>query len=151
DGFYPLGYPALLAAGVRLGPNVFIVGGVISGVAAAVVLFATYRLLSALLPSAEGGWLPFVAMGAVGLSPAFVQQARTPNTDMPHIALLLTSCWLVLEAVDAPEPRGWLLAAGSAGGLAYLVRYTTLLVLPALGLWLLLARPWGRATPRLGA
>ncbi|MDP9374535.1 MAG: glycosyltransferase family 39 protein [Chloroflexota bacterium] len=149
-GFYPLGYPALLALGFRRVPDIFVVGKVISGAAALVALFATYRLLRALLVNAGHSFLPFVALGMVGASPAFLQHATTPGTDMLHVALLLASLWLVIEAVDADEPARWLIAAGLLGGLSYLVRYTSTLVLPALGLWLLLARPWGRATLRLG-
>jgi hypothetical protein len=89
-------------------------------------------------------------MGAVGLSPTFVQLASTPGTDMLHIALLLTACWLVLEAFDAPRPQAWMLAAGLVAGGSYLVRYTSLLIVPALGLWLVLAYPWGQATWRRG-
>jgi 4-amino-4-deoxy-L-arabinose transferase-like glycosyltransferase len=151
NGFYPLGYPALLAAGFHVVPDIFVVGEVVSGAAALVVLFVTYRLLRALLVNEGGALLPFLAMGAVGLSPAFLQHATTPSTDLLHVALLLASLWLVLEAVDAYEPGRWLVAAGLLAGLSYLVRYTSTLVLPAFALWLLLARPWGRATLRLGA
>lgn len=150
DGFYPLGYPALLAAGVRLGPDVFVVGKVLSTASAMAVLFVSQRLVGKLLPDGGQRWLPLLAMIAVGLSPTFVQYATTPGTDMPHLALLLASCWLVLEAFDAPRPQPWLLAAGFVGGLSYLIRYTSLLIIPALGLWLLLAYPWGRATWRRG-
>lgn len=150
NGFYPLGYPTLLAAGVALGPNVFVVGKLISGLAAAGVLFVSQRLVGALLADHALVALPLLAMVAIGLSPTFLQHATTPGTDMPHVALLLASCWLVVEAVGSPRSRGLMLAAGIAGGLSYLVRYTSLLILPALGLWLLLGSPWGRATLRHG-
>ncbi len=150
NGFYPLGYPALLALGFRWAPDIFVVGKVISGLAALVALFVTSRLLRALLANEEHGLLPFAALAIVGASPAFLQHATSPGTDMLHVALLLASLWLVVEAVDADEPGRWLVAAGALGGLSYLVRYTSTLALPALGLWLLLARPWGRATLGLG-
>lgn len=150
NGFYPLGYPALLAFGFRFVPNIFVVGTVVSGAAALLALFATYRLLRALLIDADHGGLPLLAIGLVGASPAFLQHATTPGTDMLHIALALASLWLALEAIEAEEPGRWLVAAGLLAGLSYLVRYTSTLLLVAVLLWLLLARPWGRATARLG-
>lgn len=150
DGFYPLGYPTLLALGFRLVPNLFVVGTVISGLAALLALFVTYRLLRALLRADEARWLPVAAIALVGASPVFLQHASTASTDMLHVALLLTSLWLVIEAVDSPVPARWVAIAGLVGGLSYLVRFTSTLVLPVLGLWLLLARPWGRDNLRLG-
>jgi hypothetical protein len=151
NGFYPLGYPALLALGMRWHHDIFTVGAVISGVAAVSVLFVTYRLVRTLLANEEHGIMPFLGLGLVAVSPAFLAHATTPGTDMPHIALLLASLWLIVAAVDADEPGRYLAVAGVLGGLSYLVRYTSMLVLPALALWLLIARPWGQATISLGA
>lgn len=150
NGFYPLGYPALLALGFRWTRDIFVVGKLISGAAALIALFVAYRLLRTLLANEEHGPLPFVGLGLVAISPAFLEHATTPGTDMLHIALLLASLWLIVAAVDADEPGRCLAVAGIIGGLSYLVRYTSMLILPVLVLWLLLARPWGRTTPSLG-
>jgi hypothetical protein len=150
NGFYPLGYPALLALGFHWIHDAFLVGELVSGAAALLALFAVHRLLRTLLINEEYGPLPYIGIGLVAASPAFLEHATTPGTDMLHVALLLTSLWLIVAAVDADEPGRWLLMAGIIGGLSYLVRYTSMLLLPTLGLWLLLARPWGRATVSLG-
>lgn len=141
NGFYPVGYPLALAATFRLTGDIFLAGKVLSGVAALVAIAAVYYSVEALLGRDE--WpLALLAAITAGLSPVFLQYATTPGTDMPHVALMLLSVLGVLRAVGSPHPERWLVMAGLAGGVSYLVRYTSTLLIAALVLWVLIWKPF---------
>ncbi|NLS77039.1 MAG: glycosyltransferase family 39 protein [Chloroflexi bacterium] len=140
DGYYPFGYPALLYGMARFTGDAFQAAKVVA-IASAWLLALTAGLLSA-------AWLGrrWAAAGVawVGLNCYFAESALFLGTDMPWAALQSLA---LLGAVLAIRQRHWphALWAGAALGLAYLFRYTALVMLPAWWLYLLLARPFGPA------
>lgn len=145
NGFYPLGYPLALALTFGWVGDVFLAGKLLSGLSALVALGVVYATVVRLLGQDE--WpLAALALAAVGLSPVFIQYATTPGTDMMHVALMLLSVFGVVRAVGSPHRERWIVAAGLAGGLSYLVRYTSALLIATLVIWLVVWRPF----PRLG-
>lgn len=141
DGFYNLGYPALLWL-VRpfTSDNPFLAARVVAVLAGAALLMGGWLLARRLL----GPLLAVLVLALLALTPMVNQYALSLGTDMPFAAC----CVLALAALIAGERRTtpnrranaiWVLA-GALAGLAFLMRHPGLLLLPS-G-WLVLAWRW---------
>ena len=116
------------------------------GIATALVLFATVRRLGAPV------WVGCIAAAAVLLSLDQVFLEHALMTETLFAFLLAAGAYCAVRALEEPSlrPRGpstrilWIAAAGMLLGLTAHVRSYTVLLIPLLGLWLLLAlpRPW---------
>lgn len=85
------------------------------------------------------GWRAAAALTAVGiLLPQFPAQATYANPDLPEMALVMASFWLVVLAREREGAWPLMLGAGVLAGLGFLTRETTLLLAPLYGLMLLL-------------
>jgi len=141
NGFYPLGYPLLLWLLSQVTGTVFGAAKVTAVGGAAVLAVTTCLLGKALLGERRG----LLALAMLVVSPYFWQSAISVGTDMPWAAfqsLALYGCTLAMQ-------RGkWVILAwaGAAAGLAYLMRYTTLVMLPVALAYLILVRPLPRAS-----
>jgi 4-amino-4-deoxy-L-arabinose transferase-like glycosyltransferase len=71
----------------------------------------------------------FVSAGIVALCPFFVFMAIQPMADVPAMAWSLAAILFTLRARRNPS---WMLAAGASFGIAFLVRPTSVLLLPVL-------------------
>lgn len=128
DGFYNLGYPLLLWLVRPLTEgNSFLAGRLVAAASGALLLLATYGLARSLLP--RGGAL--LALLLLALSPLVVQYALYVGSDMPFAACVTLALALLLAGIRAPRRRpALLLLAGLAGGGAFLMRHSGLVLLP---------------------
>ena len=140
DGLYPLGYPAILRFAVqnhvdalRVGQALAWLGGLLSLVGLFVL---SYRITRE----------PFLALGGAVLlitNLRFLSTAGYEGNDLLAGGLQVIALWLAWEIADHGEWRAcfsFALAAGVVAGLAYLVRYTALIMLPILLLLAILQR-----------
>lgn len=158
DGFYHLGYPALLwLVQPFTHNNAFLAARVVALGSALLLLFAAYMLARRLLTSPHSSLSipPELSAGLVLLalcgSPLVVQYTLYVGSDMPFAALF-TLTLLLLFAATAPtghapatQPPALhplaLLAAGLAAGATFLMRHPGLLLL-AWGMGYLLWVQW---------
>ncbi len=120
---FPIGYPALIAPVFWLPgstqSHVLIVEilGIGFGALAIVLsyLFAVRRL-------GVAPWLALSAVGIVGLSPVFLNNAPSAMSDLPFGGAFVGALWLSLRYADRPT-RGRLLVAAFATAIAVLIRY----------------------------
>lgn len=131
-GFYPVGIPLLIRAGlmagldvVRAGQVVSIVGGLLC-IAAGGVL--TWELTRSTL-------LALIAMASIASSRVILFYAGFEGTDMLAASLQVLAIALL---ATAKERRWWVAGAGLVNGLGYLARYTALVTLVVGLLFLLL-------------
>lgn len=145
NGFYPPGYPTLLAVlpGERLITSAFAVNAV-AGAATLLVVWAAARRLG-------GTVAAFVTMAVVGAHPLFVTQVLTTGADVLFVLCALSGAFLLFEAMtgDAPSARR-ALAAGVLLGLAGWVRYHAFAWSAALFVAALVVGGW-RRWPTLAA
>ncbi|MFM2032563.1 MAG: hypothetical protein RLZZ297_1328, partial [Chloroflexota bacterium] len=130
DGFYQLGYPAVLWAGRQLsGWSVFAVATSASVLAAALVVMSTWWIARQTLGR---GW--DTAAVAILLGSAFFGDAALlVGSDMPFAAFCTLSLAVLIWATTAPTRRLRWVLAGACIGAAYLTRHSGLvLVIPAL-------------------
>ncbi len=166
DGFYHLGYPALLwLVQPFTHNNAFLAARVVALGSALLLLFAAYMLARRLLTSPHSPHLqitPELSAGLVLLalcgSPLLVQYTLYVGSDMPFAALF-TLTLMLLFAATAPPPHAppaqpptlpplALLAAGLAAGATFLIRHPGLLLL-GWGMGYLLWVQWlQRASPQ---
>jgi hypothetical protein len=135
---YPVGYPALLAAGYCVFGASGAVAMTINALLGAASAFAMHRLVDT--PEANGGGRvrPLAAALAVALHPALVPYTAALMTEGVTASLLVIAASLVggaRESVASDGARFWraTLAAGAVMGIATLVRPQSLLLAPALG------------------
>jgi len=147
------GYAWLTAPVLRLaGADVWVR---LSAVAGVLLLWATFLLTQRL----AGAWAALAAAGLVATSPVLLFQVVQPMNDVAAAAAWV---WALVALTRAGGPRWWL--AGSAVGLALLLRPNLLPVGLMLGLWGLWAGglrgalayglavlPWGVAVLGLNA
>ncbi|HSY20855.1 MAG TPA: hypothetical protein VK841_02005 [Polyangiaceae bacterium] len=133
---YPVGYPALLAAGYAVFGASGAVAMTINALLGAAAAFAMHRLVNT--PETDGGGrlCPLGAALAVGLHPALVSYTAAVMTEGVTASLLVIA---VALAGGAREGGGgsWrtraTLAAGAVMGIATLVRPQSLLLAPVFG------------------
>ena len=132
DGLYPLGYPFLLARGIQLGLDALRVGQFLAVLGGGCALSAMYLIV---FRSTQSPGLS-VASGLLLLTNGvFLTYATIEGNDMLAMGLQVLALAAVWAAITGTEGArsNWLLASGGLFlGLAYLVRYTTLLILPLL-------------------
>jgi 4-amino-4-deoxy-L-arabinose transferase-like glycosyltransferase len=131
--YWPVGYPALAAL-------LFVFTGATPGAAQLVSLLAgagAAGLLTSLGHKLSGSWLAgLVAGGGLALSGLARQADVSVMADAPALFWTILAVWLTWRARESGQ-GGWLLAAGTAFGLAGITRYAALTALPLLGLvWL---------------
>ena len=150
DGVYPLGYPLLLRVATQAGVDALRFGHLLSWAGGLLLLGATFSLTYQLTRR-----LAFAAAGALLLlfNVYFLTFATYEGNDMLAAGLQLAAL-ATLWASTAPErPRLFspplLLLHGTLLGLAYLTRYTALILLPVSLLYLLVRyRPAPAGGPR---
>jgi hypothetical protein len=142
---YPVGYPALLAAGYALfGASVKIAMG-INALFGAASAYAAHRLVD----DGEGvRWRPLAAGMAVALHPALVPYTAAVMTEGLTASLLVVAAALAASARRRGGAARWLIGAGIVLGLATLVRPQSLALAPVFGALSLRAGAGGRR--RLG-
>jgi 4-amino-4-deoxy-L-arabinose transferase-like glycosyltransferase len=138
---YPVGYPALVAAGYRLFGATPGVAMVINALLGALGVFAVHRMLLRW----RAPRLAAAGAAAVALHPGLLLYTPALMTEGVTASLLACALWLVVEARASGRRsprarRGWLLALGLALGGCVLLRPQCLLLVPCLGL---LASPAG--------
>ncbi len=128
---YPVGYPALIAAGYRLfGPSPLVAMG-ISAVLGSAAAVAASRIVSSYVSTAAG----IIAGVLVAFHPALVAYTPALMTEGVTASLLMVAAWLSVYARGAASGRriAALLALGAISGLAVLVRPQCLLLAPVFG------------------
>ncbi len=136
--FYPLGYFALLRIGLATGLDVVFYGQILSWLGAIAGLTSVYMILHRATGRAIVG---LAGMALLTLHPFFRFQALQEGTDMLASGLQL----LAVAAAFGGSIRGKLWPPAVAGALlggAYLIRYTSLTLLPVLVIYFLW-RDWG--------
>lgn len=128
-GIFPPGWPALLAAGVKVGAP-WLVNPLLA--AAALGLFAAL-LRCAGLDDVERG----IALVTLALAPCFVVQAATMMSHLASLFLLLLLLWAIARLVECGALRFAVVAAAALGG-GLLVRSFDFVAAGApIGAWLL--------------
>ena len=132
DGLYPLGYPFLLARGIGLGLDVLRVGQALSVLGGAAALGALYAVVYRTTRN------PLLALAAGLLlltNGVFLTYATLEGNDMLAAGLqtlALASLWTAITGASDARATRWIASAGVILGLAYLARYTALILLPLL-------------------
>jgi len=126
----PFGYPLLLWLITHLSGDAFVSGKVIAGVSSITALGVTY-LLAKRLFEPQTALLCAMALPVISL---FTGHAMLVGTDMPALALLLISLYLLAAALGS-DLAGMVLA-GAFGGLSYLVRPSGIVLVPAIVAWI---------------
>lgn len=126
----PFGYPLLLWLITHLSGDAFVSGKVIAGVSSITALGVTY-LLAKRLFEPQTALLCAIALPVISL---FTGHAMLVGTDMPALALLLISLYL-LAAPLGSDLAGMVLA-GAFGGLSYLVRPSGIVLVPVIVAWI---------------
>ena len=142
DGFYQIGYPALLWLGQALsGQSAYAVGLTLSVAAAAVLLLGVWWVARLTLGR---GW-DVVCVTIVMASAFFGDAALLLGTDIPFAAAATLGIGALLWAQQRPDAlqRWWL--AGALLALAFLIRHTGL-VLGIVAVLALLTAPASRTT-----
>ena len=114
---YPPMYPLLVAAVQGIGVGAESAGLFITLVADLLVLFP----LVALTRVAAGGAAAWGAAFLWAIHPLAIRLGVQALTDAPTALLVATALWAGLRGLDEWRP-GWVVGAGVAGGLAYLLR-----------------------------
>jgi len=126
NGFYPFGYPVSLMSLSMLVGDYVLAGRIISLLCGVLGLITICRLSRDLFS-------PSVALITVIVcctNHAYLKYATISNTDMPAAVLLILGIYFICR-YTIKNQRRFLLAAGATVGLAYLFRYTALMVVPA--------------------
>jgi 4-amino-4-deoxy-L-arabinose transferase-like glycosyltransferase len=127
---YPVGYPAMMAAGYALfgeKPVVAMLLNALVGAAAGVAAWALVRRAAS----------PRLALGAglaVALHPVLVPYTAAIMTEGVTASLLVVATALTARARAAERPTRWLVGVGLVMGLATLVRPQSIALAPVLGL-----------------
>ncbi|MBV9756077.1 MAG: glycosyltransferase family 39 protein, partial [Alphaproteobacteria bacterium] len=144
-------HPPMVALWIRAGT--FVAGQGALGVRLLAPLAAALGsvLLAAsardLLPGRAGGWSAGIAAAALLNATLLLGVgAATMTPDTPLLLFWTASLWALGRLLRTGNGAWWL-AAGAAAGMALSSKYTAILLVAAVGLWLLLdpaARPWLR-------
>ena len=135
---YPLVLPAAALIGA-FGPSIAAL--VFVNLAA----YAVFLLVSYIAIRHWFGWGAAAVMVLIGiLLPQFPVQATYANPDLPEMTLVVGSFWALMLARERGGPWGLMLLSGLLGGIGFLLRETSLLLVPLYGL-MFLFRP---AMPR---
>jgi 4-amino-4-deoxy-L-arabinose transferase-like glycosyltransferase len=127
---YPVGYPALVAAGYALFGARTPVAMAINAVLGAAGAYAAHRLVDG---AGIGRWRPFAAGAVVALHPALVPYTAALMTEGVTASLLLVAAALVMAARGGARRWEATAGAGIVLGVATLVRPQCLALAPVLG------------------
>lgn len=144
-GFYPLGYPWLLRTAIDLGIDGVRFGQFLSWLGSVLVLASIFSIARRMTGSIV---LALLAAALVISNRYFFALAVLEGNDMLAAGLQLVALALVWHITPQSmwtAAKRLSIAAGCALGLAYLARYTALIIVPALLLALVIKR---RAQPR---
>ncbi len=127
---YPVGYPALVAAGYAVFGASAWVPMLLSALLGAASAYAAHRLVDG---PGVARWRPAAAGAAVALHPALVPYTAAVMTEGVTASLLVVAAALVMAARSTP--RGWavLVATGVVLGVASLVRPQCVALVPVFG------------------
>ena len=141
DGLYPLGYPLLLKALGELFQDYALAGRILSLTAGLSVLLLVYLIARRL----TGAPVALLAACLLAVQGFFVAHSAFAGTDMVGTAYILLGVYSVLRGVSQEEPDGsgqtawrWFFLAGLAFGFSYLMRYTAIVMIPAVLIWLVI-------------
>jgi 4-amino-4-deoxy-L-arabinose transferase-like glycosyltransferase len=132
DGYYPLGYPVLLNALFAVLHDYLLAAKTISIVSASLLVVCFYRTARMFSDPVVAA----LSTALLALNQTFVHYAATDNTDLPATALAFVSVYVLIATRGS---RRHVALAGALLGGAYLIRYTSLAILPVECGWLLLA------------
>jgi hypothetical protein len=125
DPLYPVGYPLLLRAVAALTGGYLAAGQVISVLAGMVWVLSAFLLARRFVPPV----IAVLVQLAVAVHPQTQLYATKEGTDMAGAALCLLATAVLLSRASRKRWMGGMV--GALLGLGYLVRYTTLLIVPA--------------------
>ena len=130
--YYSFGYPLLIGLLTKLTGDAFVSARIVSVAAAIGFLVVLYRLIRAVGAS---GWLAAFILLEVGTVFDFLQLASFDNTDMLGCFLMLLAFFFASKEPTQAHPYRNATIAGLWLGVAYMVRYTSLTLLPAMLLY----------------
>lgn len=117
---------------------------ILGGISAVVSLFLVYHLCHALSDPAHADEQACFALLGLALTPSFFLAAAGGGTELPHLALVLAALLGAQRALASESPLVPMAFSGLLFGLSLLIRPISLLVGPAVLIWLVSARPLGR-------
>lgn len=126
----PFGYPLLLWLITYLSGDAFVSGKIIAGLSSITVLGVTYLLAKRLFEPQTA----LLCMLALPVTSLFAGHTMLVGTDMPALALLLISLYLLTAHLGSDLVR--IVLAGALGGLSYLVRPSAIVLIPAIVAWI---------------
>jgi hypothetical protein len=148
NGFYPLGYPLLLSKAIAIGLDALRVGQALSWLGGLLALISVAAMTARLAGSTAGA----LAAGILLISNVtFLDLSTREGTDMLASGLQLACVACLVWYSYAPDRRRGFALVGAAGialGLAYMVRYTALVVLACALVYLLLPLLTSRSSQR---
>ena len=127
---YPVGYPAMLAAGYALFGATAGVALALNAVLGSASAYAAHRLADGPLVAR---WRPVAAGAAVAVHPALVPYTAALMTEGVTASLLVIAAALVTTARDSRRPWVPAIGAGVVLGIATLVRPQCLALVPVFG------------------
>ncbi len=130
NGFYPFGYPLLLKALSTLVGDYVVAGRAISLLSGVIGLIALYHMSRFIFTPS----VALIALLICGTNPAYMRYSTISGTDMPAAALLMLGLYFVCR-FSFTKRLSHLLVGGTSVGAAYLIRYTSLTMVPAVLLW----------------
>ncbi|MFO7653756.1 MAG: glycosyltransferase family 39 protein [Candidatus Krumholzibacteriia bacterium] len=132
DGLYPLGYPLLLRAVAAVVTDYELAGRIIALLAGILGLFMVARIARTLFEAR----VALLAVLFCATNPSYLRFATTSGTDLAAVAVLLVAmAYAVSYALT--RSRDQLVVAGFALGVAYLFRYTALIMVPPILFWIM--------------
>lgn len=144
-GLYPLGYPLLLWAGVKLGADVLTTAFALSMAGGVLGLLGAFALIWRLSENYAVAVISEFVLACLG---QYLYYGSSESTDMLASGLLIVSLAVLIYA---DKRWRWVLIAGGLAGASYLVRYTALLTILLCAIYLLTLavmrrdRAWGIA------
>jgi 4-amino-4-deoxy-L-arabinose transferase-like glycosyltransferase len=127
----PFGYPLALWLLTLLTRDAFVSAKILAGMSAVASLGLVYLLGRRLFDAYVG----LLAALVVLVTPVFAENSMLVGTDMPALACLLGSLYLLF--ISEGRRRWLIVAAGVLGALSYLIRPSGLVLVPAVVFWLL--------------
>jgi 4-amino-4-deoxy-L-arabinose transferase-like glycosyltransferase len=134
EQFVPLGYPFLLWLLSKLGISLFAAGQILAALSAVVCLVLVYALARIFLPPGPA----VLAQVFCAANWHFAQYGILCGTDLPWTTLELASFVLLFRALRHADLEAPLLA-GLTAGFAYDLRYQTLIALPWMAVFMVIA------------
>lgn len=135
---YPPGYPLLIALGIAISGTGTAAHYIVPTLAILGILlvFVLGRLLSG------SNWVGFWSALIIGLTPAYIEFGTAAWSEIPATAMMLAGVCLYLVSLRT-KSQGWIVFSSILGGLflgySFFVRYTNMIILPAIVVYEILA------------